>query len=150
MRSPRPILMPLAFAAIALGVLSGVPGCARSRPTSDDLYQPWTPGAVNHIVLFKLVDPADADGLVADSRKTLAEIPGVVSLFAGRRVDTGRAQAETDYDACVYVGFADTASYDAYVTHPRHTSLVGRWKERFEWYKVYDIADETFGHAQGR
>ena len=142
----RAWLLRLVLVSAATGMaLSGV-GCAarlcdtpQSRAT-----RPMAPAAINHIVFFKLRDPGDAGALIDDSRRMLGEIPGVLSLFAGPHIDTGRASVETDYDACLYVGFATPDDYAAYVVHPNHTGLVGKWKDRFEWYRVYDITDATF------
>lgn len=105
---------------------------------------PKAPAAVNHIVLFDLRDPADADALTADSRVSLGRIPGVISLFAGRHLDTGRPTVRADYDACVYIGFATTTDYAEYLKHPEHTGLLARWKDRIESYTIYDVADTTY------
>lgn len=131
---------PLALALAACGT-HHPPGPATC------IVRPATPASVNHVVFFKLKNPAEAEALIAESRETLGRIPGVISLFAGRHLDTGRPAVETGYDACVYVGFADAGDYAAYLTHPEHTSLVARWKDRFEWFKVYDIHDTSFPTA---
>lgn len=142
----------LALVFAVSGVALSWIGCAarccdtlQSRVT-----RPVAPAAINHIVFFKLRDPGDAGALIDDSRRMLGEIPGVLSLFAGPHLDTGRASVETDYDACLYVGFATPDDYAAYVVHPNHTGLVGRWKERFEWYRVYDVEDATFAGVDWR
>ncbi|MCC7390541.1 MAG: Dabb family protein [Phycisphaerales bacterium] len=120
--------------------------CGSHHPSGPPttIAHPATPASLNHLVFFKLKNPAEADALVTESRETLGRIPGVISLFAGRHLDAGRPSVETAYDACVYVGFADAGDYAAYLTHPEHTSLVSRWKDRFEWFKVYDIHDASF------
>ncbi len=126
-------------------VLSGA-GCAARHcdARQSQTARPVAPAAINHIVFFKLRDPGDAGALIDDSRRMLGEIPGVLSLFAGPHIETGRASVETDYDACLYVGFATPEDYAAYVVHPNHTGLVGKWKDRFEWYRVFDVEDATF------
>ena len=134
------------IAAVGLGCLLAAfgPGCAGDVGVRNASQPALTPARINHVVFFKLKDPDEAAALVAESREALGTIPGVICLFAGQHADSGRPTVETGYDACVYVGFASMEDYAAYVSHPNHTGLVGRWKDRFEWYKVYDVRDETF------
>ncbi|HZW10800.1 MAG TPA: Dabb family protein [Phycisphaerales bacterium] len=133
-----------AAAALALALLGSVPGCAcpphgRAAPTG----APSAPARINHIVLFTLRDPADADALIADARESLAPIPSVVSIFCGKHLDAGRSGVMTDYHACVYVGFDSPDGYSEYVAHPRHQQLVARWKDRLAGYRVYDVLDPS-------
>jgi len=101
------------------------------------------PAEMNHVVLFKLKLAEDAAALIADSDASLPRIPGVVSYFAGRHLDVGRANVEKDYDVGLYVGFDTEASYRAYLDHPLHTELVTRWRPKWEWIRIYDVRDPT-------
>ena len=119
-------------AGAALGAWAGI-GAAH----------PPRPAPLNHVVIFKLKDPGEARELIAACERELAEIPGIVSLFCGQHLETGRTTVESGYDVCLYVGFEGREAYEGYVVHPVHTALLGQWKERFEWFRVYDVLDET-------
>jgi hypothetical protein len=102
------------------------------------------PARINHFVLVKLRNPADAPAAIADCNASLATIPGVVAFAAGAPIDTGRSDAVTaDYDVGLFIGFMTEADYAVYVDHPCHTALVERWRPRVEWIRVYDVLDET-------
>jgi hypothetical protein len=137
----RATLLGASAAAAGFGWLGGCASTAFDR--AGDAGPPAPPARINHVVLFALHDPRDADALIADSRRSLGVIPGVTSLFCGKHVDTGRPGIMTDYDACVYVGFDSLEDYGAYVADPRHQELVTRWRDRLEGYRVYDVLDES-------
>ncbi len=131
--------------ACGLAILGGS-GCGGSGVAGRDVDRPAAPSVparINHVVFFDLKDPADADALVSDSRRSLGSIPAVVSLFCGKHVDSGRPAVLTDYDACVYVGFDSLEDYAAYVADQRHRDLVARWRDRLVGYSVYDVLDDT-------
>lgn len=107
-------------------------GCASSGP--------HRPAAINHIVLFKLNDPAQADTLIDECSSRLASIPGIVSVFAGRHVEIGRPGIEHDYDVGFYAGFNSVEDYAAYVNHPDHLAFADEWKPRLAWIRKYDIS----------
>lgn len=119
-----------AAAALALG------GCAATCPAR-------RPAAVSHVVFIKLKTPADADALIADCDRLIPAIPGVSAYTCGRHLDVGRANVERDYDAGLYVGFADAGAYRAYLDHANHTALVNAWRPRWEWIRIYDVEDRT-------
>ena len=102
---------------------------------------PPRPAYINHVVLFKLQDPADAAELIDDCDTKLATIPGVASYFCGTHYDMGRANIDSDYDVGFYVGFDSRADYQAYVDHPDHVAVVQKWRPRWEWIRIYDVAD---------
>ncbi|MCA9311488.1 MAG: Dabb family protein [Phycisphaerales bacterium] len=99
------------------------------------------PAAVSHVVFFKLRDPADGADLLADCDRRLPVIDGVVSYVSGHHLDTGRSTVESGYDAALYIGFDDVDSYRAYVDDPRHVAMVRDWRDRLEWYQVFDFSD---------
>ncbi|TVQ52601.1 MAG: Dabb family protein [Phycisphaerales bacterium] len=127
---------------VLVGVVASAPvvysaGCAA---TGDPL--PPRPAAINHFVVFKLNDPADAAELIEDCDRYLGRIPGVVSYFAGQHHDIGRDTVFRDYDVGFFVGFDSDEAYRAYVDHPEHVRIVNKWRDRWEWYRVYDVFDD--------
>ncbi|HRP62922.1 MAG TPA: Dabb family protein [Phycisphaerales bacterium] len=114
-------------------------GCAATA--SSQTGAPARPAAINHFVAFKLVNPADADELIADCDAHLRTIPGVVSYFAGRHHETGRASVYREYDVGFFVGFNSDEDYAVYVDHPNHVYVVQKWRPRLEWLRVYDVWD---------
>ena len=110
-------------------------GCATVRTV------PTRPARINHVVFFTLVDPTETDELIRDC-DTLAEIPGVISYFAGTHFEMGRTNVDSDYDVGLYVGFRNSAYYRMYIDHPNHVELVTKWRPRLESLLVRDIIDE--------
>ena len=98
---------------------------------------------INHVVFFKLNDPAKANALVTDCDKLLAGIPSVTSYFCGTHLETGRESVDDNYDVGLYVGFDSKEGYSAYLTHPDHLALVEKWLPDFEWIQVRDVSDGT-------
>lgn len=112
-------------------------GCAA---TPDTL--PPRPAKINHFVVFKLNDPAQANELIRDCDELLGTIPGVVSYFAGRHHDVGRDHIYSDYDVGFFVGFNSDEDYEVYVDHPNHIAVVEKWRPRMESMRVYDVFDD--------
>lgn len=101
------------------------------------------PAAINHIAFFKLKNPGDAAELIADCDHSLGRLPGVVSYFCGRPLNTGRTNVDSDFDVGFYVGFASEADYSAYVAHPNHKALVAKWQPRWQSIHILDVSDPT-------
>lgn len=101
------------------------------------------PARINHVVFFKLNDPADADEFIADCDTELATIPGVVSYYAGRHIELERANVDSNYDVGLYLGFMSVEDYDRYLSHGNHQSIVRNWGSRLEWIRIHDVLDET-------
>ncbi len=101
------------------------------------------PARINHVVFFKLNDPADADELIADCDTELATIPSVVSYYAGRHIELDRANVDSNYDVGLYLGFMSVEDYDCYLRHGNQRSLVHKWRSRLEWIRIHDVLDET-------
>lgn len=119
--------------------IAGLGGC-QTTPASEG---PRRPARINHLAFFTLNDPADADALIADCDKLLANIPGVVSYYCGKHHDVGRDTVDGNYDVGFYVGFMTDEDYAAYVDHPDHIDVVTRWRPRWTSIRVLDVLDET-------
>lgn len=113
-------------------------GCATAHRGA-----PPRPARINHVVLFKLKNPADAAELIADCDRLLARIPGIVSYFAGPPLDTGRATVDGDYHVGFFVGFQTEDDYANYVQHPQHIAAVNKWRPRWQWIRVHDVIDDS-------
>lgn len=138
--------MRLMKSIIALTLVVLAPLLTSCRGTSKFAVEtsPPRPARLNHLAFFKLKNSTDARALIADCDATLAAIPGVVSYYAGRHLDTGRGErVDGNYDVGFYVGFMSEEDLAGYVTHPDHVALVNKWRERWEWIRVHDVIDET-------
>lgn len=105
-------------------------GCASSTSSN--------PAPLQHVVLFDLKDPADADELMGDCARLLA-IPGVRSVVTGPPVSIGRGNVIGDYDAGVLVQIESVAAYRGYLEHPEHEALVQKWRPRWDGVRIYDF-----------
>jgi hypothetical protein len=123
--------------AVLLALMVYTCGCTTSGSRAP------RPAVVNHVVFIKLVDPGDTDAIIADADSLLPSIPGVVSYYAGKHIETGRENIVQDYDIGVYIGFDSVRDYEAYVSHPDHVRLVELWLPRIDWLRIYDVADPT-------
>jgi hypothetical protein len=101
------------------------------------------PARINHVVLGKLHNPAEADELIHDCDTMLAPIAGVTSYFCGKHLDTARLNVDANYDVGLYLGFMTEEAYDGYVNHPDHIALVEKWKPRLQWLRIHDVIDDT-------
>jgi hypothetical protein len=112
-------------------------------PTTAVSSSPPRPARINHLAFFKLKSAADAEELISDCDRLLRPIPGVVSYFTGKRLETGRSNLDTSFDVGFYVGFATEADYERYVKHPNHLEALAKWKPRWESVRIVDVLDET-------
>jgi hypothetical protein len=120
-------------------VASLLTACAATSPAPG----PARPGRINHVVFFTLHDPADAGELIGDCDRMLTTVPGIVSSYAGTRLEPTREGIASDYDVGFYVGFMSEADYQTYLDHPAHLEVVKKWRPRLRRLRVYDVADET-------
>lgn len=119
--------------ALALGSLSlAAVGCSTQT-------RPIDPGLINHVVLFKLGDPADIEALKRDCDELLKPIPSVAVYACGGHHETGRPTVDASYDLGLYVSFKDDRAYQAYLADPEHIALVEKWKTRWTDITIYDI-----------
>lgn len=98
------------------------------------------PGRLQHVVLVELTDKADLAAMKADSDAMLPRIPTVRGYACGTPVDIGRATVAKDYDLGIVVQFDTTADYEAYLAHPIHQELVGKWRPRWRRSYIVDFA----------
>ena len=120
--------------ALCVSAAAGAALAVRAQPAS-------TP--IVHVVLFDLAAPdaaADARALAEDSRRLLAGIPGVESVWVGPKALDDRDAHVKDYDVALCVRLKSLADLPAYAAHPQHQELVAKWKGRATW-RVVDFFD---------
>ena len=128
----------IVFSGLMAAAISGCTATIRASSS------PPRPARINHVVLFKLKNPADARELIADCDRTLSVIPGVVAYFAGQHFDTGRGdRVEHDYDVAAYFGFKSEVDYASFIQHSSHIAAANKWRPRTEWMRIDDILDDT-------
>jgi len=120
-------------------IIALLAGCATTQHAAP------RPAPINHVVLFKLENPDDAQALIQDCDEKLGTIPGVVSYYCGTPYDAGRDSPAIDdnYHVGFYVGFNNAEAYENYVEHPDHIAVVNKWRPKFEWLRIYDVEDNT-------
>ena len=81
---------------------------------------------VTHVVLFWLKTPGDeaARQRIIDASRTFKDIPGVVSVSAGRALPSTRPVVDSSFDVALTVTFTDEESMRAYEGHPIHVKAV--------------------------
>jgi hypothetical protein len=120
--------------ALCVSAAAGAALAVRAQP-------PAAP--VVHVVLFDLTAAdatADARALADDSRRLLAGIPGVESVWVGPKALDDRDAHVKDYDVALSVRLRGLEDLKAYAAHPQHRELVERWKGRATW-RVIDFYD---------
>jgi hypothetical protein len=118
-------------------------GCAAASSGVHTVALAQRPAPINHIVQFKLKNPADAAELIADCDRDLAIVPGVVSYFAGTPLKSDRPGVDQSFDVCFYAGFNSVEDYNRYLEHPNHRAAVTKWKPRWDSIRITDIVDPT-------
>jgi hypothetical protein len=102
------------------------------------------PGRVNHVVVAWLKNPGDENDrqkLIHTSRQFL-EIPGVISVSAGRAIPSTRPVVDSSFDVAVVIVFRDEAALRAYDIHPIHKQAVEDvLKPLVKKQIVYDLTD---------
>ena len=84
--------------------------------------QSTPPASVSHVVICWLKTPGDesARQRIIDETHTLAKIPGIVSITAGRPIPSTRPVVDSSYDVGIVMTFRDEAALRAYETNPIH------------------------------
>ncbi len=79
---------------------------------------------------------------VAESRRVLPKIPGVLRVRAGRPAD---AHAGKGWDVCLVLGFASLEDIEVYRVHPDHTAFLETFlAPRVEAKRVWNFESEEF------
>jgi len=106
-------LLPVLFAGLS---------CSGRHASPDDRL----PGAVTHIVVCWLKTPGDsaARDKIIESSGALRDIPGVLSVSAGRMLPSTRPVVDSTYDVALVLVFRDEAALQAYDAHPIHQAMV--------------------------
>ena len=94
---------------------------------------------VQHVVLVELDDAARAPEMMQDMREAFERIPTLAAWQAGPKVDAGRPQVQTWYTIGLVTEFDSVDDYKAYLEHPRHKSLVEKWKPHWKRSEMYDF-----------
>jgi hypothetical protein len=84
------------------------------------------PPQVTHVVICWLKKPgneADRQRLIDESEK-LKQIPGLLSLTAGRPISSPRPVVDASYDVAFVMTFKDEAALRAYEKNPIHVRAV--------------------------
>ncbi len=100
---------------------------------------------VLHVVLIALSADAPAGAaaeIVADSKRLLARIPGVLEVRAGRKAAADREAHVKDYDVALSVRLARADDLAAYARHPHHLELLAKHRARLAGLRVIDFFDE--------
>ena len=113
-------------------------GCASTIPVASNQ------GYIHHLVIAWLKQPGDtaAQQKLIDATKSLAEIPGVISVTAGRTFASDRAVVDDSFDVALTIVVKDRAALDVYQNHPIHNRVRNDvLKPLVARYIVYDYVD---------
>jgi hypothetical protein len=116
---------------------------------------------IAHVVLFRPRPDLSAEdrlGLGEVLVAALRAIPAVRRARVGRRVTHGRGYEQMmrhDYPYAALLEFDDLAGLEAYLEHPAHATLAGRFFTSFEDVLIYDYElregeDQILRFAAGR
>jgi hypothetical protein len=83
---------------------------------------------IRHVVLLKLLDPADADECVARLHALTGRAEGLLTMAAGR--DVGRTDAS--YDVALVTTHEDLAGLGTYAEDPVHGEFLSWLRPRLE------------------
>jgi Stress responsive A/B Barrel Domain len=129
---------------LCLSTAAGAALAVRAQSTAATPGAPADPTSpIVHVVLFDLTgaDPsADARAIADDSRRLLAGIPGVQSVWVGPKALDDRDVHVKDYDVALCVRLRSLDDLKSYGPHPQHRELIERWKGRATW-RVVDFYD---------
>lgn len=105
----------------------------------------------DRFVFVKLKDQfANDEGVaevIAESRRVLPAIPGVLRSRAGRPAD---AHAGKGWDVCLVIGFASLEDIETYRVHPLHVTYLEEFLgPRVEAKRVWNFESEEFAAQDG-
>lgn len=83
---------------------------------------------MHHVVLVWLADRGDRDKrrAVVEASRSLADIPGVLSVEVGTVLPSGRGIVDDSFDVGIHMSFRSERDMQAYVGHPDHVDTVKR------------------------
>ncbi|MBV9105624.1 MAG: Dabb family protein [Verrucomicrobia bacterium] len=95
----------------------------------------------SHVVIFWTVpsDPNATDQVVANARKYLPSIPGILSFHVGRMSQSHRSVVEQSYQVGLNIQFETKQAQDIYQDHPQHLEFVEKGKGLWTKVVVYDF-----------
>lgn len=96
---------------------------------------------IHHIVLVWLKlsgNPSYRQQIIAESQR-LENIPGVISVNAGRSLFSNRDIVDHSFDVGLDITFETTEDLQNYLVHPDHLRFVDGIKPLIERIVVYDI-----------
>lgn len=104
----------------------------------------------DRFVFVKLKDEwANDDGIaevIAESRRVLPAIPGVLRARAGRPAD---AHAGKGWDVCLVLGFATLEAIESYRVHPDHQTFLDEFLgPRVEAKRVWNFESEELSSSK--
>ena len=90
---------------------------------------------------------AGVDEVIAESRRVLPSLPGVLRLRAGRPADEHSGKG---WDVCLVLGFATLEDIETYRVHPLHQAFLEEFLgPRVEAKRVWNFETEEFAPAKG-
>ena len=95
----------------------------------------------SHIVIF-WTDPDQpnaTDELVANAKRYLPSVPGVVDFHAGKMVPSHRGVVDQSYQVGLNIRFESKQVQDQYQDHPQHLEFVKKSKALWTKVVVYDF-----------
>ena len=134
MRRTRVLACVVALAACGLLIAAAAGWEEKTRDAAKD--------TVVHSVYFWLKDGVteeQTEALIRDTKALLGPLPCVKQLDVGRPLGKARGVVDGSYHVAVVVYFADQAGYDAYLKHPDHLKLIGKYKAIWQKIVVYDL-----------
>lgn len=109
--------------------------------------QPGPPannGYIYHIVVAWLKEPgvSEAQQALIEATRSFSEIPGVVSVSAGRTFPSDRAVVDDSFDVALTIVLKDQQALAVYQNHPIHNRVKKEvLKPLVARYRVYNYVD---------
>lgn len=99
---------------------------------------------VTHVVVCWLKTPGDdrAARQLIDDSKSFTQIPGIVSVSAGKVLPSTRPSVDSSFDVAIVMKFRDEKALKEYGQHPLHLAAVERTlKPLVAKYVIYDYSE---------
>jgi len=100
--------------------------------------------AVLHIVVVWLKEPGNQNHRqqLLEASQQLTEIPGILSVQAGKVIGSDRAVVDSSFDIALVMRMRNREVLNSYVQHPLHHQLIEEvFKPLIEHYRVYDVEE---------